>query len=167
MGKGPSLPPPPPLSEQVTYRQDTGYTDWGDGYRKDDNKHFSYQGQDYYVTPGQDINDRSNWQPDTMAGHHITAGQKELLDIQQQEIEMFNQINASIERAMAAASASNRSIADAINRQNAARSSEAASIDEANKKRLALAAKGRMGTWLTRGKEEEEAPVKKASLLGA
>jgi hypothetical protein len=78
---------------QVQVREDanpiiypTGYTsfDKGKTYQADPNTHFRDQyGNAWYVEPGQDPNDKANWQRDTMQGYH--ASEADMRQMQAQE----------------------------------------------------------------------------------
>ncbi|KMY67129.1 hypothetical protein AAU61_14475 [Desulfocarbo indianensis] len=49
-----------------------GYTSWDQGktWGEDPNYHFTSDGKNYYVKPGEDPNDKASWKLDTMAGWH-------------------------------------------------------------------------------------------------
>ncbi len=168
MGGEPDVPQTP-LSQQVSWKQ-TGYTSWDQGktYRQDPNKHFSFEGGEYYITPGADVNDRGSWQVDTMSGYHRTPSEQAFYQAQAEERRAQT---AYQENVLSAMTERNRIMLEQLEQEKAKLEAERKAYEaklkeeeEKRKKRLQLAARGR-GTILTGGRgDESQAPLRRQTL---
>ena len=164
--------PDTPLSQQVNWKE-TGYTshDGGNTYTEDANKHFSYEGGDFYVTPGADVNDRNSWQSDTMYNYHRSPAEQELALWREREMSAMTEHNNSVldqmrqqnELMLAQLQAEAKRLAE----EKAEYEEKLRLEEESRQKKLALAAKGRSGTLLTGGRGVEEESTGRRKTLGA
>jgi hypothetical protein len=165
--------PEVPLSQEVAYK-DVAYRQVGGSWIEDKNKHFSYQGEDYFVYEGGDVNDREQWYHDTGANDLRSQSQYEQHTANQANLEaintqnqintgMLNQAKEQLALERRRFEAEQKRIAQELAKLEAERTAKA----EAEQERLRRKQKGRKATILTGGQGlNSAAPTKRKTLLG-
>lgn len=169
----PSGPDNPPAVDpnDIERFDEYQYTSWdaGNTWRWDPNTHFRYENQDYYVLPGEDITDRTNWKADTMSGYHLDATQYTNMMVQQEILnETIRQNERMYQQMLERNEMQRRWLAEEKARlaaESKKREAEAQAQAEKERRRLLLASMGRQPTLLTGGDGvEEDAPIRKREL---
>jgi hypothetical protein len=171
-GKGGSSSAPATPAPQINHVP-SDYTSWDQGktWEEDPNKHFYYDGENYYIEPGEDINDQSTWKKDTAAGYHLSSADYNTWQDQQaqkrKQEEVYNQQLSYYQEAAENARQQTELARQQYEEEKRLRSEEQAKQAAEKKRRRDLLASGRRPNLLTSGQgAEDDYKVRKPKLGG-